>query len=286
MVHLLPLPEPITGYSAGTEIEFNEIVKRISYNRKAFVLDLYEYVRIRDLQQKGSYLLNDPGIDLLASVAAQKVEEILLEGNDPNLPYFLFLGDSISNQYSISLRESLQGKANYRGGGSAFNAQPDWASIVKTQVSEKEKKNNHPFDVIHFNWGLHASKYIDKDGKIITLEDGGQPCVPLERYEKELDTFVTELKKAKHPDCILIWASTTPTNHKANEDISEAYNNIAKAVMARHNIPVNDLYAFVKENKLHHKVGDCHFSFESAAKLGQRIAEFTLRTHADQNQSP
>ncbi|MGH9342569.1 MAG: SGNH/GDSL hydrolase family protein, partial [Terriglobia bacterium] len=69
--------------------------------------------------------------------------------DDPGLPRVLLIGDSISIYYTITVRNSLKGKANVHhipvnGGNTEFalNHLDDWLGIGK-------------WDVIHFNWGLH-----------------------------------------------------------------------------------------------------------------------------------
>ena len=276
----VPVPEGLSGFPAGRLETYNKITTDMAYNRRTVLLDLYDYVRIRrsDLQRPGDFMLTDSGASLVGSVVANKIEEMLLEGNEPDLPYVLVLGDSIVNQYSTFLRGELAHKANVQTGGTAFDDHPDWPAIVRSVVTERERKLGHPFDVIQFNWGLHALKWVK--GKEFSRRqiEGYSRCIPLERYGAELEKLVAELEKTGRK---LIWATTTP-NHAGNQpDDAEAYNAIAVEVMRKHHIPVNDLYGFVtREHLPQDQPQGCHFPRASAERLGREVAATLLAAHA------
>jgi lysophospholipase L1-like esterase len=265
----VPVPEGTAAISAAQIEAHNRTLTDNAYKRRAMLLDLHEYVRIRreDMQRPGDFRLNDAGISLIASVVANKMEEVLLEGNDPDLPNLLVLGDSIVGQYSTFLRSAMLHKANVRTGATAFDHQPDWAEIVRLQVTEPEQETGRPFDLIQFNWGQHALKWMQ--GKEYSREprEGYTRCIPLERYGAELEKLVMELKKTGRP---LVWATTTPANNESNPDDAEAYNAVALQVMHKHQIPVNDLYRFVCQNQL--PMQGCHFPREASERLGNQVA--------------
>ena len=83
------------------------------------------------------------------------------------LPRVLLIGDSISIDYTLPVRERLAGKANvYRipeNGGCTTNG------LAKLNVWLGTQR----WDVIHFNWGLHDLK----------LMDNGQQQVPPPKRE-------------------------------------------------------------------------------------------------------
>jgi lysophospholipase L1-like esterase len=265
----VPVPDGTTAISAAQIEAHNRTLTDNAYKRRAMLLDLHEYVRIRreDMQRPGDFRLNDAGISLIASVVANKMEEVLLEGNDPDLPNLLVLGDSIVGQYSTFLRSAMLHKANVRTGATAFDDQPDWAEIVRLQVTEPEQELGRLFDLIQFNWGQHALKWMQ--GKEYSREpkEGYTRCVPLERYGAELEKLVMELKKTGRP---LVWATTTPANNESNPDDAEAYNTVALQVMHKHQIPVNDLYRFVRNSQL--PMQGCHFPREASERLGNQVA--------------
>jgi hypothetical protein len=265
----VPVPEGTAVISAAHIEANNRTLTDNAYKRRAMLLDLHEYVRIRreDMQLPGDFLLTDAGVSLIASVVANKMEEVLLEGNDPDLPNLLVLGDSIVGQYSTFLRSAMLHKANVRTGATAFDHQPDWAEIVRLQVTETEQEIGRLFDLIQFNWGQHALKWMQ--GKEYSREpkEGYTRCIPLERYGAELEKLVMELKKTGRP---LVWATTTPANNESNPDDAEAYNTVALQVMHKHQIPVNDLYRFVRNSQL--PMNGCHFPREASERLGNQVA--------------
>jgi hypothetical protein len=265
----VPVPEGTAVISAAHIEANNRTLTDNAYKRRAMLLDLHEYVRIRreDMQLPGDFLLTDAGVSLIASVVANKMEEVLMEGNDPDLPNLLVLGDSIVGQYSTFLRSAMLHKANVRTGATAFDHQPDWAEIVRLQVTEPEQELGRPFDLIQFNWGQHALKWMQ--GKEYSREpkEGYTRCIPLERYGAELEKLVMELKKTGRP---LMWATTTPANNESKPDDAEAYNAVALQVMHKHQIPVNDLYRFVRNSQL--PMNGCHFPREASERLGNQVA--------------
>jgi hypothetical protein len=67
-----------------------------------------------------------------------------------------------------------------------------------------------------------------------------------------------------------VWATTTPANNESNPDDAEAYNTVALQVMHKHQIPVNDLYRFVRNSQL--PMNGCHFPREASERLGNQVA--------------
>jgi acyl-CoA thioesterase-1 len=180
------------------------------------------------------------------------------------------LGDSIVGQYSTFLRERLLHRANVRTGGTAYDAHPDWPAVVARQVTERERELGRPFDLIQFNWGLHALKWAQGSEYSMRFKEGYVRCVPLERYGVELEKLVVELKKNGRR---LVWATTTPANNGSQPDDAEAYNVIALEIMRRHGIAVNDLNAFVVNNHIaQSEPRNCHFPRVSAERLGHQVA--------------
>lgn len=268
----VPVPEGLSGFPGRRLESYNEIVANLAYNRRALLLDLHDYVRLRraDLQRPGDFMLTTTGVELVASVVANKIQEVLGEDHRPDLPHVLVLGDSIVNQYSTFLREKLIGRANVRTGGTAYDAQPDWSAVVAREVTERERALGRPFDLIQFNWGLHALKWAQGVEYSMRFKEGYVRCVPLERYGAELDKLVVELKKTGRR---LVWATTTPANNGSQPDDAEAYNAIARGIMRRHGIVVNDLNAFVVTNRIAQtEPRNCHFPRNSAERLGHQVA--------------
>jgi hypothetical protein len=270
----VPVPEGTAMISLPQLKACNRTVTDFAYESRSTLLDLHEYVRIRrdDMQRPDDFLLTEAGVTLIASVVANRIEEVLLEGSEPGLPDILVLGDSIVGQYSTFLRSALLHKANVHTGGTAFDGHPDWPAIVRRQVTEAEQQMGRTFELIQFSWGLHALKWARGKEYSHERKDGYERCIPLDRYGEELEKLVTELLKTGHQ---LVWATTTPANNGSQPDDAIAYNAVAIEVMQRHHIPVNDLNAFVTTSQLPMQ-GGCHYPRESAEHIGRHVAGYLL----------
>jgi len=178
----------------------------------------------------------------------------------------LIIGDSISIGYFPPARELLKDKAvviHNRG-----NAQHTRFGLEKLDTWLGQTK----WDVIHFNHGLHDLKYVDENGKNVSVGKG-RPQIPIGQYEKNLDELVKRLKRS---GAELIFATTTPvpdgTGIRVKGD-AKKYNVAAKRVMKKHGIAVNDLYSFamprLAEIQRPHNV---HFHETGSFLLGEQVA--------------
>lgn len=193
------------------------------------------------------------------------------KADNQSLPNVLLIGDSISIGYTKPVQNSLKGEAHvvhHKG-----NAGPTSNGLAKLDNWLGETK----WDVIHFNWGLHDLCYRHPDSKVQGNRDKvhGTIMVPLKDYEKNLEILVQRLKKT---NARLIWASTTvvpegEAGRHAGDEI--AYNKVAKRIMDKHGIPINDLYALTKTFKpeLFLKPGDVHYKAEGKELQGKQVAE-------------
>ena len=184
--------------------------------------------------------------------------------DDPALPRVLLIGDSISMGYTVPVRRMLAGKANVHripinGGDTARGL----AQIDKW-LGDK------PWDVIHFNFGLHDLKRL-KDGKYDVR--GDQVRSP-EEYARNLDMFVVRLKKT---GAALIWATTTPVPAGARGRVKGdeiLFNEAAVAVMKRHGVAIDDLYgAVLPELSTAQRRRDVHFTRKGSELLAQKVAD-------------
>ena len=180
--------------------------------------------------------------------------------DQPELPRVLLIGDSISIGYTAAVRKELAGKAN------VHRIPENGADTANGLKKIDEWLGNSRWDVIHFNWGLHDLK---------VMADGSRQ-VPIEVYEKNLETLVVRLKKT---GARLIWAATTPVPEGRQSPIRETadvakYNTAALRVMAANGIGVDDLYAAalprVSEIQLPVNV---HFNNAGWEFLGRQAAE-------------
>ncbi len=182
----------------------------------------------------------------------------------PGLPRVLLIGDSIAIGYTAQTRALLRGQANvYRipvnGGSTELGLQEidQWLGA-------------DPWDVIHFNWGLHD---------ITILE--GQREVALDDYKANLATLTDRLVET---GAELIWATTTPVpagqtlDPPRNAGDEVAYNNAALPIMRDHDIGINDLYSHVVDRLAEVQLpADVHFTPAGYAVLADRVATKILQ---------
>ncbi len=194
--------------------------------------------------------------------------------DDPKLPRVLLLGDSISFGYTPEVRRRLSGQANVHRipGTVAGTTQGSLTLDTRSALLHLDTwLGTGKWEVIHFNWGLHDVK----------ISPSGEHQVPLAEYEKNLDLLVRRLWKT---GARLIWASTTPIpqGKLAPPRVSgdeEKYNAVARKIMARHAVPIDDLNALGKElqrSRLQ-KPANVHFTDEGSARLGEQVAGIIRR---------
>jgi len=176
---------------------------------------------------------------------------------DPRLPRVLLIGDSISIGYTLPVRERLKGIANVHripvNGGPTTNGLKN----LNTWLGDR------PWDVIHFNWGLHDLKLID-----------GRQQVPPADYEQNLRTLVQRMKKT---GATLIWCSTTPVPEgelnppRKFHDVID-YNRIASRVMTDEQVSTNALYewALARQAQIQ-KRQDVHFTDAGSQVLAEQV---------------
>jgi hypothetical protein len=107
------------------------------------------------------------------------------------LPKALILGDSISIGYTKPVTDLLKGKvAVSRPKANCGDTRAGLANIDKWIGDEK-------WSVIHFNWDLHDLCYRNPGSKEQGHRDKvkGTLSVPLQDYEKNLETLVLRLKQ-------------------------------------------------------------------------------------------
>jgi hypothetical protein len=171
--------------------------------------------------------------------------------DNPALPRVLLIGDSVSRGYTLATRAALAGRANVHRapencGGTA-------RALTKLDVWLGEGK----WDVIHFNFGIH---------------DRGTPTSD---YARRLEQIITQLRLT---GATLIWASTTPIpDYPAQKQTAASIverNAIAAAVMAKHGIPVDDLFGAIlpKVDELRLPAPNVHFKEAGYDFLGLKAA--------------
>ncbi len=208
----------------------------------------------------------------LASVthAQQKKTQKQSPKADPDLPRVLIIGDSISIGYTKPTIELLKGVANVE------RVKANCGDTNRGLKNLQRWLGKTDWDVIHFNWGLHDLCYRHPDSKTQGHRDkvNGTISVPLAQYEKNLETLVRQLEQR---NATLIWATTTPVpegeaGRVVGDDLK--YNEVAKKIMQKHNIKINELHQLAKgfDAPLWAGPGNVHFKPAGSQKLAQQVA--------------
>lgn len=200
----------------------------------------------------------------------------LLQGFDNKLPNVLLLGDSISIGYTPFVKEFLSGKANvYRP--VRENKKPENCLGTKNGILKISSWiGDGNWDIIHFNFGLHDLKHVDK----ITGENSNNPKDPrqtsIRQYVKNLKEIIEILKRTK---AILIFATTTPVPNELVKPFRDPgsvpkYNKAALKLMKKENIHINDLYAFtlLKLPEIQ-RPDNVHFTDKGSKVLAEKVSE-------------
>jgi acyl-CoA thioesterase-1 len=181
----------------------------------------------------------------------------------------LLLGDSIAGGYAGAVSSLLKGKAFVQRGN---NGGPSTAGLKNLD----EILGDEPWDLIHFNWGLHDMTFQSR----MAPEERG-----INQYAARLGQLVARLKKT---NAKLIWATTTPwcpepydyaakrlkviLQYSAEDE--KRWKDAALKVMKEHDIPVNDLHALLLPNLNDYldKPDDIHFNRKGSQTMADQIA--------------
>ena len=182
---------------------------------------------------------------------------------DPSRPRILLVGDSILNGYRAQVIKALDEKAYVDAWVNPYN-QSEHLNKLLAEVLDQG-----PYDVIHFNMGLHGWQ----EGRI-----------KAGTFEPLTKAYV-EVIKRRLPKARLLWASSTPVTVKdlptqLNPEINPIiidHNRRAAGVMKELNVPVNDFYSLLV-SKLELARGDqFHWKPEAYQILAQAVTESVLR---------
>jgi lysophospholipase L1-like esterase len=176
--------------------------------------------------------------------------------NNHDLPRVLLIGDSITRGYGPRVEANLKGVA-YVGRLATSKSLGDPALLQQVALVLQEQS----FDIIHFNNGLHGRDY--------TQEEYAAALPGL------LQTFHRYAPAAK-----LIWASSTDVREKDHLDVlspdtarSVQRNAAAAAILAKRNIPVDDLFTLVKDHPEYHVNDGVHFNDNGYTVLAAQVAK-------------
>lgn len=155
--------------------------------------------------------------------------------SDTTRPRVLLIGDSILNGYLKDVVAALDGKVYVDAWVNPYH-QSEHVNKLLAEVLE-----NGPYDVVHFNMGLHGWQ----EGRI-------KPGM----FEPLTKAYVEVLRK-KLPKAKLIWASSTPVTVKGKPaDLDPAinptiidHNRRAATVMKEMKVPINDFYSLLVDKR-------------------------------------
>jgi lysophospholipase L1-like esterase len=164
------------------------------------------------------------------------------------------------------LRELLKNKANVHFPHENCHSSKDILANIEAYLGNK------PWDVIHFNCGIHDVTRLNEAGKSIRGGEQGKVRVSEEEYRNNLEKIIARLKQT---DAELIWCTSTPVDdifaHRKPHDI-ERYNAVAKEVMQKHGIPVTDLHKQVSRDGKPKWTDGAHFTIEGSTENAAIVA--------------
>ena len=185
---------------------------------------------------------------------------------DPERPRVLLIGDSILNGYKNQVIRSLKGKAYIDAWVNPYHQSDHLNKVLLPAVL-----TNGPYDIVHFNIGLHGWQ----EGRI--KEGTFEPLT-----KAYVQTIRDQLPKAR-----IIWANSTPVTTKGepaelglepeiNPVIIE-HNRMAAKVMAEMKVPVNDFYVRLAKNLELARGDRFHWTGPAYKLLGEMATRSVLR---------
>lgn len=218
-----------------------------------------------------------PALPEAKSATVQKIDPVYVDVPDvPGLPRVLIIGDSVSCGYTLPLRAALAGKAN------VHRPPQNCGSSVVGLKNVDAWLGSTPWDIIHFNHGLHdlsnefsPGKNRNEQGVYARPDNGGHARVGIDEYRKNLNALVAKLRE-KAPTATLIFATTTPVSadlHHYVKDSELPYNTVALEVMMTMQVEVDDLWSFAKPRIPEiQESGNPHFHTKGSVVLATEIA--------------
>lgn len=190
---------------------------------------------------------------------------------DAKRPRVLLIGDSILNGYLKQVLRELDGKAYVDAWVNPY-CQSEHLNKVLAEVLA-----NGPYDVVHFNMGLHGWQ----EGRI-------KPGT----FEPLTKSYVQALR-AKLPNAKVIWASSTPVTVKGKpteldpqiNPVIVEHNRMAAKVMGEMNVPVNDFYSLLVEKRELARGDQFHWNAPAYQLLGAMVVNSILQALPD-NKTP
>jgi hypothetical protein len=192
-----------------------------------------------------------------------------LKASGQQLPEVLIIGDSISMGYGPVVKRLLEGKATL--------SRPDenCESTQKGVAKLDEWLGGKKYKVIYFNFGLHDLKHVDAITKEASAKASDPLLTDLPAYAANLTIIAQKLKAT---GAKVIFATTTPVPEHPGSPLREPfmpakYNAVAKEVMEKQGVEVDDLYNFALPQISKIQIPDnVHYIPEGYEVLGKHVA--------------
>ncbi len=195
----------------------------------------------------------------------------------PKEPKILIIGDSISIGYFPEVKKALAARAIVMH--NPGNAQHTGTGLEKI----KDWIGKEDWDIIQINWGLWDLCYRHPNSKVYGKRDkiNGTITYDLQTYRQNLEELVRILKSNTSAKLIFVTTTYVPVNEagRFSEDVVK-YNAVAKSVMKKNGVIINDIYK--KSIDIHHKNGlgdkDVHYNKEGYKDLSELIVPVLNKT--------
>jgi hypothetical protein len=187
-------------------------------------------------------------------------------------PRILIIGDSISIGYTPFVKKALSDKAivQHNAGNAKFS------SYGLEQLDHW--LGNEKWDIIQFNWGLWDLCYRDPSKEALVGnrdKKHGAITATKSQYKANLEAIVKRLKQS---GAKLIFVTTTvvPENEPGRYPADVvAYNKIAKGIMKKNGIVVNDIFPL--SQKVHQQFGlgsdNVHYNAQGYQALSVQVVD-------------
>ena len=198
---------------------------------------------------------------------------MLLSACNEKKQKILIIGDSISIGYTPFIAKHFTDKAiiSHNPG----NAQHTGTGLEKIDEWLGEEK----WDIIQFNWGLWDLCYRHPDSKVQGNRDkeNGEITYSIDEYASNLDSIVSILQMKTKAKLVFVTTTYVPENEagRFKNDVIR-YNNVAKKIMKKHFVIVNDIYEqSIPIHKIFGKgLDDVHYTNKGYEKLSELVAVF------------
>ena len=190
------------------------------------------------------------------------------------LPKVLIIGDSISIGYTPFVKEIMKDRADVSRPMKSDGKPENCEGTTKGVANIDRWIGDTKWDVIHFNFGLHDLKHVDKvTGKNSNnVEDPHQ--AELKQYKRNLKKITDKLLAT---NAKLVFATTTPYPEGTTKPLRDfgdetQYNNVALKIMKKKGIVVNDLHTLMlpRMQELQRPV-NVHFTEEGSRVLADQV---------------